>query len=447
LQWGGVINSSIYGTVRLAVYICIAFAVLFTKQAVNAPSSSAHATPALSLDNMVPDAKSLPPTAACLAGEARAFIFPQVHLRLYTTLLEPLQAGLFLVLSVHASFSSQRLVKRDEPDRPAWERDFSHLRHTAMPVSAERVRAAARALRPTRLVLMTGETASYSNATMAAIDAWFPGCSRYRRADPTDPLGCDANEPMTSSSDFSCYKTPVCYARLWYALRQQTCLSVIRQHERRVERARGAALGPSSRYRFVFRGRPDLWLPCRLPSIGSVFKWGRGRLKLPATREWALYFYDFATLMTREAADTALKQVPDAAHIAGCRSYEERRVEYCNMCFMQRHNASSAFYASFSPSPAANASANFNTVMDVARSCQLLSQSRTPCTGSDGPDAAVPHSTRLTINETCPIQPAFLYMAVKWLRYKCQLSPSPLPLPAVFVDEYVASSTDYTDEI
>ena len=52
-------------------------------------------------------------TALCVAGEARALIFPHVQARLRTTLIEALQADLYLVLSRAWSSGWHAAVKAD----------------------------------------------------------------------------------------------------------------------------------------------------------------------------------------------------------------------------------------------------------------------------------------------------------------------------------------------
>jgi len=89
-----------------------------------------------------------------------------------------------------------------------------------------------------------------------------------------------------------------------YGLRQQTCLALIKEREQQL----------SAQYRFVFRGRPDLWLPCRLPHIATLHTWNGGSRshprRLPRTKQWIMYFYDHAALMSRAATDVSLDQVP-----------------------------------------------------------------------------------------------------------------------------------------
>jgi len=218
-----------------------------------------------------------------------------------------------------------------------------------------------------------------------------------------------------------------------YGLRQQTCLALIKEREQQL----------SAQYRFVFRGRPDLWLPCRLPHIATLHTWNSGSRshprRLPRTKQWILYFYDHAALMSRAAADVSLDQVPGAAAIETCRSLEERKVEYCNMCLLVRAGSTfmnvTTYYAYF---PAPN---HFNTFMDVARSCQLMSESRRPCFGAEGPNETAAHFTRLAVNETCPVNLVYAFEAVGWLAQRCKRAYIPTPgdplLPRWFVDEFV----------
>jgi len=75
------------------------------------------------------------------------------------------------------------------------------------------------------------------------------------------------------------------------------------------------------------------------------------------------------------------------------------------------------YYAYF-PAPK-----HFNTFMDVARACQLISAKSStatswheralrPCFGAEGPNETAAHFTRLAVNETCPVNLVYAFEAV-----------------------------------
>ena len=237
-------------------------------------------------------------TALCVAGEARALIFPQVQARLRTTLIDALQADLYLVLS--RSWSS------------GWHAAVKAATWTGLPkeVSEPNISSIIERLRPTAAIVSDASLES-GGRWWAAVEAWWPGCTTSQRA---------FRYPGCSSAGRACteaaFYASTCAGRLAEMVRWRACYALIEEGEaRRVARAPVA----TGRYAFVVRARPDLWMPCVLPPLASwrVALASGGRAG-PLSRRWVAFGWDFLALMPRAAAAEALGLLQLGENASAC---------------------------------------------------------------------------------------------------------------------------------
>lgn len=276
--------------------------------------------------------RSVKSTAACLAGEARALVYANVHTTLQSNLLAPLEADAFLVLSTRWS---QIGTGKGAPHA----------------VSEEAIAAALSYLQPVRHSISREDNATRFERM---VDAYQPGCSSSEGRD-------------------------VCMGQLAVALRWRECLGLVEEHESRVRQ---------QPYSWFVRVRPDAHLVCRFdehavallsqrlgtrPSHPSVANSSLPSATVrPQASLWVGYAWDLFAFMPRQVANVVLQQVPLAQHIKACRDYRARP-EYCNPCVARRHDAKVYTIRGFP--------------LDVARHCQMMEAEKRgkTCLGAAGP--------------------------------------------------------------
>ena len=220
--------------------------------------------------------------AACIAGQARTLVYPAVHQRFRSNILNKLGADGFAVLS--ASFSEHANLTTDRV-------------RTLLP-------AALTQLDPVSSVV----TDEDSLATMAP--AAFQHCFR-------------------SKDSFGVYRSFYrgCSPYLTLAISWRGCLTMIGAAE---------AERPAP-YRLVARLRPDLLAMHPFAPLPLGARWS-GPL---ATASWAAYRFDFAALMTRDVAEVGLRQFERTGTTPSCGGYESaascagvKADENCNPCLV-----------------------------------------------------------------------------------------------------------------
>ena len=232
--------------------------------------------------------------AACVVGQARTLIYPAVQKRFRSSVLDPLRADSFVVLS--STWSSRvEYNGRVEP-----------VNLTQSQVE-DRLPAAAAYLDPVSSVLTDDD----SLAT-AAPEAWrhcFNGT-----APPSERSSCSPYTPLAYS---------------W-----RGCLMMIRAAE--AER--------SMTYRIVFRTRPDAIPVLPLAPLPRLDAW---TARPAMARSWAAFHWDFAAIMTRDVADVSLSQFELAGStrqcgagvrwIPTCVGLDAAPHEQCNPCIVDSH--------------------------------------------------------------------------------------------------------------
>ena len=159
-------------------------------------------------------------TAVCVAGETRALIFPQVHARLRTTLVDALHADLYLVLSRGWSHGWHASVKA-----AAW-------RGVPNEVSAANVTSVVRRLRPIGAVVSDPGWEA-GRAWWAAVEAWWPGCTTSQQAFQYKGCAAGSKHACTEAAFFA----STCAGKLAEMLRWRACHRLLLEGE-----ARGKAL-------------------------------------------------------------------------------------------------------------------------------------------------------------------------------------------------------------
>tara|TARA_B110001452_G_scaffold258974_1_gene254780 strand:+ start:1436 stop:2455 length:1020 start_codon:yes stop_codon:yes gene_type:complete len=276
-------------------------------------------------------------TAVCLAGEVRALIFPVVQRRLRKTLLQPLGADTFGVLSRQWS---QGWHITEQSNFTEWA--------TVPTVTDADLSTVLQVLQPVAAIVTNASIDLYPSAAsgtswLAAVLAYLPGCDR---AHP-DMIECEA--------------------RVAAALRMQGCLRLIEAEEARRSQA----------YRTVLYTRPDVWLPCALT---APLDWAAGDANIS---QWATYSYDMLTVMPRAVASPMLAQLTESQRVSPCRSPKVLK-EVCSPCQLRGKGVWINTLES---------NETGHELADVARHCQLLSDERKHrhCSGLGGPpDPGVP---------------------------------------------------------
>lgn len=267
-------------------------------------------------------------TAVCLAGEIRALIFPTVQRRLRKTLLRPLGADIFGVLSKQWS----------QGWHVATGLNFSEWLHVPTVTDAD-IDTVLQVLQPVAAVVTNGSIDLYPHAARwpAAVRAYLPGCDRMH----PDMIECES--------------------RVASALRLQGCLRLIEAEEKRRSQA----------YRMVLYTRPDVWLPCALT---APLDWAAGDAN---TSQWATYSYDMLTIMPRAVASPMLAQLTESQHVSPCRAPAVLK-EICSPCQLGVKGVRINRLLD---------DGTGHELADVARHCQLLSdeQKHRHCSGLSGP--------------------------------------------------------------
>ena len=229
-------------------------------------------------------------TAACVAGEARTIVLPNVQQNIQAAVLSPLRADAFLVLAAtHTSATAGTPIAwYDERIQPMLNISHAMLLNTAKRLSAVSLVIADEG----GDLLSSAETAAHANG----------------------------------------------HIQQGLIARWTLCLREIRYVE---DGVRGRP------YRFILRARPDLRYSCALHlpplSFGPASTPGQVR----PSPEWAAFNFDYFAFFTRGAAEVALGQ-PDPS-IPTCNvsshKYMVRREEWCQPCLMRKHNVSLYAYS------------------------------------------------------------------------------------------------------
>lgn len=162
-----------------------------------------------------------------------------------------------------------------------------------------------------------------------------------------------------------------CSFNLGQAVRLRTCLALLEDAETQRTPADG-------RYSWVFRARPDLVLWCRWVAPA------------PPLQQQLTMYVDWFAVMSRRAAEVALRELPLREKVPYCRSLQLHR-EWCNPCVAVTHGVRT--YGWNSRSPLAGRKPQF----DVARHCQLRSEEfRHTCHGFSGPNLT------MRVDSDCP---------------------------------------------
>ena len=162
-----------------------------------------------------------------------------------------------------------------------------------------------------------------------------------------------------------------CSFNLGQAVRLRTCLALLEDAETQRTPADG-------RYSWVFRARPDLVLWCRWVAPA------------PPLQQQLTIYVDWLAVMSRRAAEVALRELPLRENVPYCRSLHLHR-EWCNPCVSVTHGVRT--YGWNSRSPLAGRRPQF----DIARHCQLRSEeSRHTCDGFSGPNLT------MRVDSDCP---------------------------------------------
>ena len=225
-------------------------------------------------------------TACCLAGEARSLVVARMRQALLRNLVKPLLADVFLALS--------SLGLED----PSGGLD-------------DNIRAIEEQLQPLSTVV------SRDDQTVEVL--WrLSNMSEHSllRHDMPSIMECTRMQPLLRRSKLNgldelsdeyyaiYYQTGACSPQLSLALRFRACLELIQSAER--------ASAIAHQYTWVVRARPDIALPCALPSMGAgVFDANTVR-----------YVLDFAAFLPRRAAKDALRQVPLAFQLNASKCFD-----------------------------------------------------------------------------------------------------------------------------
>ena len=224
------------------------------------------------------------PTAACLVGEVRALIYPQVLALLQRNVLRSLGADAFLVYT--RKWTQWQLAPevvatiRSRDPRRDGQQQYEHLYVRAgfdrLPseVAREQMAGVLAALNP-----VAAEEASDDDVLARAADGsrgWLPV-----------PMHRLANTSLCADAD----GTPnPRHVPCLFALRCMRCLQLVAN----AEMARGA------QYTWVLRARPDVFVGCRMRVPSSA------EHPIANTSDWAAYAFDYLAFMPRHMAVASL---------------------------------------------------------------------------------------------------------------------------------------------
>lgn len=260
------------------------------------PSSAKHAAEAWHWHTDAFKARHAP-VAVCLAGEARTIVVQELRHNIIRNLIKPLSADAFLVLSPLES-------GREGAARAGFELTpgvLQSIEHDMTPVAMVLARDSQMANAIQQLHVLKPDE---KHEILACIRAHPP------------PSFIDREKDWRGY-----FQVGPCSPQLSLALRSRVCLGLI-EH---AELARGGV-----RYDRVVTSRPDIALPCRLPS--DVFA------SLPPDVV-GLVDPDFLYSMTRAAASYALREVPLARrwNVSTCFSYrDEGNMGLCKRALIHR---------------------------------------------------------------------------------------------------------------
>ena len=261
------------------------------------------------------------PCAVCVAGETRSLALEPVARRFVNTILTPLRADPFLVLSLHTS--------RRHADGSAASSAF-------LPEpTAPQLAAMLRILSPVGPSILLDNDASFwmgGEAERSGLIQQFQG--------GLPPLwGLDV------------------------AVRFRVCLHLIERAEetrKRAMRRRGAL---DHRYGFVVRTRPDVYLPCTLRPLPAH------ALASPV-EPFVAMGNDFVWLMSRSVADVLLRAYPLALHVPYCTD-RSNRPEWCVRCALLTYLPTARHLLLQHLSPRNSGPTN---AVDLIVGCQLWSE-------------------------------------------------------------------------
>lgn len=273
--------------------------------------------------------------AACLVGEIRALIYPQVLFMLQRNVLKSIQADNFLVYT--RAWSQWQIPNPNAtgPDRSHYYALYVRAGFDRVPteVTREQMAALLWALQPVAAEeTPDGDVLNHADGS----PGWLPVPLQHL-ANTT--LCADASKP--DPHDATCL----------FALRCARCLHLIE----RAEAKRGA------RYKWVIRLRPDAFIGCRMRLPDSVIH------PLANTTSWAAYAWDYLAFMPRDAAPASLGDGYRASFVkhreALCNRGSTGGTIGCNPCWVRaRHQFKLLFLEDH----------NFGQI-DIARQCALKS--------------------------------------------------------------------------
>eukprot|EP00322_Chrysochromulina_rotalis_P002831 CAMPEP_0115842920 /NCGR_PEP_ID=MMETSP0287-20121206/8047_1 /TAXON_ID=412157 /ORGANISM="Chrysochromulina rotalis, Strain UIO044" /LENGTH=296 /DNA_ID=CAMNT_0003296601 /DNA_START=41 /DNA_END=931 /DNA_ORIENTATION=+ len=213
-------------------------------------------------------------TAACLVGEVRALIYPQVLAMLRRNVLDSLDADTFFVYTRTWSQWQISPANATGPDRSSKLGIYVRAGFDRIPsqVSLEQIAAITSELRP----IASEET---KDAEVIRRDdgrrGWLPV-----------PIHKLANTSLCADGRGANPYDATCL----FALRCTRCFQLIERAEKR----RGFL------YTWVLRARPDVFVGCRWQLPASV------NLRNGSNSEWAAYAWDYLAFMPRAVAESSL---------------------------------------------------------------------------------------------------------------------------------------------
>jgi len=225
-------------------------------------------------------------TAVCLAGEVRALLLEQVSTYLKESLLRPLHADLFMVVSLE--------------ETKGWHTWTNN--HSSVAYSKQALHAMRRVLLPTQMIVVRDGAELHTAAHKLYLDEESSNCTK----------GLHSFQALF--------------------LRWSVCLKMIEQSESR-------RLSPLFKYTYVVRSRPDIYL-------AGVFSSSLLHQRFPSPNSrWIAYAWDFIAIMSRSAADTSLRQCSLMKNASECwlanpdnytlrSNFASQKIvgEFCNPC-------------------------------------------------------------------------------------------------------------------
>ena len=283
-------------------------------------------------------------SAVCMVGEVRSLIFRETQVRLQKTILEPLGADVFMVMSLNWT---QTNAHRKWPWAPL--EMLARLTH-----NETAVRMLAAALNPLSLTVVNDDELLQS--PMADEDVQHV-VLQLRGASMLESCKQSLLDPSPLHRAAACG-----LAQVALALRFRVCLRQIREHEQGTLRRA---------YSWVIRCRPDIYLSCMLslPSA-DMLRTITGQHQ----RSFIIYAWDLLAFMTREAAEVHLRQLALGPLSPLCTNATyARQWEFCNPCLASRLGLSTLRFANVSR-------------FEVVRSCGLEHRSKSCQTSIAPPD-------------------------------------------------------------